>query len=110
MKEGIIPLFDDPLADEVLLAMPTCNEYGMYPPPSTPHPRLGHLGDNQNDRCPSVTLPLRILGLLMMKVRNISCRLQGSGRLVFLGHGWRLAWLRCGKQSSRHSDSHIARL
>ena len=29
MKEGILPLFDDPLADEVLLAMPMCNEYGI---------------------------------------------------------------------------------
>ena len=24
MKEGIVPLFDDPLADEVRLAMPAC--------------------------------------------------------------------------------------
>ena len=29
MKEGILPLFDDSLADEVLLAMPVCNEYGI---------------------------------------------------------------------------------
>ena len=29
MKEGIVPLFDDPLADEVLLAMPSYNEYGV---------------------------------------------------------------------------------
>ena len=41
MKEGILPLFDDPLTDEVQLAMPDCNEYGIvgttfiYPPPVT---------------------------------------------------------------------------
>ena len=29
MKGGIVPLFDDSLADEVLLAMPSCNEYGV---------------------------------------------------------------------------------
>ena len=29
MKEGIAPLFDDPLADEVRLSMPLCNEYGV---------------------------------------------------------------------------------
>ena len=44
MKEGIVPLFDDPLADEVRLAMPSCNEYGVAgtnavnPPPT---PRVG---------------------------------------------------------------------
>ena len=41
MKEGILPLFDDPLADEVRLAMPVCNEYGIVgttaiDPPPTP--------------------------------------------------------------------------
>ena len=41
MKEGIVPLFDDPLADEVRLAMPSCNEYGVagtnaVDPPPTP--------------------------------------------------------------------------
>ena len=44
MKEGIVPLFEDPLADEVRLAMPLCNEYGvagtstLVPPPT---PRAG---------------------------------------------------------------------
>ena len=44
MKEGIVPLFADPLADEVRLAMPLCNEYGVagtstiVPPPT---PRAG---------------------------------------------------------------------
>ena len=44
MKEGIVPLFEDPLADEVRLAMPLCNEYGVagtsaiLPPPT---PRAG---------------------------------------------------------------------
>ena len=44
MKEGIIPLFDDLLADEVRRAMPLCNEYGVVgtnaiiPPPA---PREG---------------------------------------------------------------------
>ena len=39
-KEGIVPLFDDLLAYEVLLAMPSCNEYGVAgtnavdPPPA----------------------------------------------------------------------------
>ena len=44
MKEGIVPLFDDPLANEVRLAMPLCNEYGVAStstvlPPPTPRAR-----------------------------------------------------------------------
>ena len=44
MKAGIVPLFEDSLADEVRLAMPLCNEYGVVgtsaiiPPPA---PREG---------------------------------------------------------------------
>ena len=44
MKEGIVPLFKDPLADEVWLAMPLCNEYrvaGTSTVVPLPMPRAG---------------------------------------------------------------------
>ena len=64
MKEGILPLFDDLLADEVLLAMPMCNEYGIVGTTTiNPPPAPRHQGDNQNELCPLGTLPLRIPGL-----------------------------------------------
>ena len=44
LPEGILPLFEDPYADDVMISMPRCNEYGLegtteIDPPPQPRDR-----------------------------------------------------------------------
>ena len=53
MKEGIVPLFDDPLADEVRLAMPLCNEYSVAGTSAVDPPRMPRAERGQPERAAS---------------------------------------------------------